>query len=387
MKLVVNVIDGQFCKAQFYISAQEVKNTFNAFENNGIFRGHKENVDINEVYAYIQKTLIISEIIERGYTPLRTVKYFYYNELNRTMPLYGIVFFVIVPDNYSISLPYDIPNRVNVDIMEFELNIKKELVSEGNINGNIGKNLVKLGLYDIVESDAVSSSSTVYYDLVKKVNGKDGKVGKIIEKIDGLVINMDSIDNEATYKQLIGNKVNDIALIVNNDEVHEFHINKIIDKKLYTNEKFNKDKLEGYSFEDLKSLKEALAEAEVFKFKIKTYINYISKYAYESSDFPATPLVFDFYKEQYINKKISDDEIKLKISFEFIEKVIENKISEDEEGIYYSYQSKFLSALTNPLMLFIYTSLLNKEEIYECYTKYLVLKFCVDNNITKGIYI
>ena len=384
MKLVVNVIDGQFCKAQFYISSQEIKNTFNAFENNGIFRGHKKDVNINEVYAYIQKTLIISEIIERGYIPLRTVKYFYYNELNRTMPLYGIVFFVIVPENYSISLPYDIPNRVNADIMEFELKMKKELDSEGNLNGNIGKNLVKLGLYDIVELDAVTNSSTVYYDLVKKLNGS---VGSVIEKIDGLVINMDSLDNDSTYKQLIGNKLNDIALIVNNDEVHEIHIKKIIDKKLYTNEEFNKDKLEGYSFEDLRSLKEALAEAEVFKFKIKTYLNYISKYAYESSDCPVTPLVFDFYREHYKNEKISDDEIKLKISFEFIEKVIENKISEDEEGNFYSYQSKFLSALTNPLMLFIYTSLLTKEEVYECYTKYLVLKFCVDNNITKGIYI
>lgn len=379
MKLDIRVIDGQFCKAQFYISAREVRSVFNAFENNDIFNNFKNDTSNNAFYSYIQETLIISEIVDRGYIPLKNMKYYYYNELNKTMPLYGIVFFVIVPENTSVSLPKEIPSYVNAEITDYELRLTKELEDEKNIKSSIGKYLVKLGLYDIVESDIVSDCSTVYYDLVKKVNGE------ITEEIDGLVMNIDSVGNESIYKQLIGTKLNDIAILVNNDEVQELHINKIIEKDLYTNEKYNKEKVYDHSFKNLKNLKETLAKAEVLKKKIEIYLNYISRFAYSVNEFTVSPRVIEFYKETYKNDNLSDEDIYVKIINEITEKIIESKIGEEDEEFLLDQQIKFLNISTNPMMFYVHTNLSNRMEVFEWYSKYLVLKFCSDNNITKGI--
>ena len=61
------------------------------------------------------------------------------------------------------------------------------------------------------------------------------------------------------------------------------------------------------------------------------------------------------------------------------------KIGEEDEEFLLDQQVKFLNISTNPMMFYVHTNLSNRMEVFEWYSKYLVLKFCSDNNITKGI--
>ena len=247
------------------------------------------------------------------------------------MPLIGIVFFIGIPENIVIALPKNIPNSINDNIKKFEMELKASLNETNNVKSAVGKCLVDLGLYNIVESDVVLESSTVYYDLVKKMNNTDNDV----VKINGLVFNMELEKGSPLFEALLNTKTGDIVILAEDDKILEVHVNKVIDKHLYTDNNFDKNKLDKCSFKSTSELKKAFVNAEIYNYKVKTYFNYISRYIYEERVIKITDRSLDFYLDCYkenalINKidinKLSSEDFKIMMTAEIIQTIFDNII-------------------------------------------------------------
>ena len=95
------------------------------------------------------------------------------------------------------------------------MELKESLNETNNVKSAVGKCLVDLGLYNIVESDVVLESSTVYYDLVKKMNNTDNDV----VKINGLVFNMELEKGSPLFEALLNTKTGDIVILAEDDKI------------------------------------------------------------------------------------------------------------------------------------------------------------------------
>lgn len=392
MKLDIKLLDGQFYKARFSISPYKMKEVFDSYGlDYKSFNGFKTEKEKEDFYSYLQVSLIIDEINNNDLIPIRTIKYFYYNELKKAMPLIGIVFFIGLPDNIVIALPKNIPNSINDDIKKFEMELKESLNETNNVKSAVGKCLVDLGLYNIVESDVVLESSTVYYDLVKKMNNTDNDV----VKINGLVFNMELEKGSPLFEALLNTKTGDIVILAEDDKILEVHVNKVIDKHLYTDNNFDKNKLDKCSFKSISELKKAFVNAEIYNYKVKTYFNYISRYIYEERVIEITDRSLDFYLDCYkenalINKidinKLSSEDFKIMMTAEIIQTIFDNIIYSKSERFFIEHQIEFLSLKTNPAFFFIESDLTGRLKP-DFFISLLILKYFERLKIINGIHL
>lgn len=384
MKLDIKILDGQFCKARFCISADEIEKLFLSFGlSYDDFNDFKNDVEKKVFYEFIQDTLIINGIISKGLTPIKTCDYYYYNKLKKAMPLFGIVFFIITPSELKLPLPKIIPNYINDKIIKFEDELNQSL-NDINVKSAIGKCLVDLGLYSIIESDSVLETSTVYYDLVKR-----SKDSNDIDKVQGLVINMELENGSYLSKMLLNAKAGDVVIVSESDEVLEIHINKIIDKLLYTDTNYDKIKLDKYSFGSISELVKAFIKAEVYKYRIETYLTFISKYIYELNVIEIKDRAFDFYCQHYIENNLvhdqNEEDLKIRFVSEFFQRYIDSKISMDNNQYFFEHQIEFLNIKTNPLFFYFDVNLLDRLEMYDYFAWSLFLKYFNRKKLIKGI--
>ncbi len=365
MDISIDSFDEQLYKVRFCLHQEDIKNAFDSLG----FQSLQTEFQKESFYHFLEENLIINAIIDREIIPLKTKKFVYYNRYRRAMPITGIVFFTKLPELLEFSIPREIPSYVTQQIAK----------KEKTIANNYDDCLIKLGLYDVVESNVVTETSTVYYNITKLNDSNE------TETIKDLTINMK--DNNSLCNELINARLEDrIFTEIDNQNV-EICITKILDKVLYTDDSCDMSKLKKIGYRKMSKLKEDYIEAETIKNRIDEYLNYLSNFLYEKDEIKFTPKVFEFYKSVYSNQEtlLSDREITLKILLDFIQRAIEMKISDTDSNIISDQSFMSYGIMNNPLYFYVRTDLMKGFEIFDYFVYLLILTFYKDNNIIKGL--
>lgn len=416
MEINIVSVDDFLCKARFSLPLYEIDDILDSLGIDSL----DNDFDKKTFYHFIEENIITNHLIEKSIVPLKTKKFYYYNEYNETMPLIGIVFFTKMPSKVEFTIPAQIPDYINDKIKLMENNdefLKKELK----------KSLISIGICESIEDNVVSENSIIYYKkniylcesneaitdgeiFDYNLNGIYSKNNKPKRYKASSVSNInDKIDkNIKFYKDLfMGKKLND-KLILTRDDLDIDKLKMISDCKLdevnyieleilnitnmvpYTNENDEEcvKKIKSLGYRKFSKLEEDFKDAYLSKYMIDTYLEYIVGFLYEKKELEISDKVLDFYKDYYINEKDKHEDfekfVTLKFLLDFLQRAIELKISDGENSLP-APEIMTLVFTNNPLHFFARVGLIDGAILFDYLVYLLILNYYKENNIIKGL--
>lgn len=214
MRIKQDYVSEQFHQMYFEISVEEMDNIFTEVyeENADLIDTHTEAL-MESIKEKIEYEVLMDEIDNLDVYMVGPKMVKYLTKIERGKMLLGIVQFCILPENLDLELPTYIPTK----FLDIE-------ITDEDIDKLVNKILLENNYYELSESEIVTKTAIVTYDLCYT------KDDLLINQIKDQIFDMASDNNDIDPLKLEGKKKADKVILDEDEIVVEARITKIEEK-------------------------------------------------------------------------------------------------------------------------------------------------------------